>query len=370
MTTANATVTAHRLQIWALVLPGTIAVALSMTVGEPTFDWRFAISGAHYLLSGHLSVYADMPQVQMGPLSLLLAGVLPGPVYLVAMCALLPLMLWMMTLPCPPSNRTYGLALTGGLLLAWPWAVFAVQGHGDDALVMVGVVAMVLGCKSGREAWVIAGFLVAIAGKPTAILFLPLAFVLSRRAGILAAVGGGMLWAPFVLANVPGFLAAGRGQGKISSFSVPDLLGGVPYGAFPAWVRPAQLIGGAALCIFLARRSGPAAAVAGVFALRVLLEPATWNYYSTAVIAAAILLDLNFYRRMPWGTLLAFVSFIVAFNTPAGMVPGVVRIVSLTGVLILSFARRSSRTVHGAEPIRPPDTVQPVGTSSTTRTDS
>lgn len=369
MTSANVAVSTHRLRIWAFILPGTIAVAMALGVGAPTFDWRFAISGAHYLLSGHLSVYADMPQVQMGPLSLLLAGVLPGPVYLVAMCALLPLMLWMMTLLYPPSNRTYGLALTGGLFLAWPWAVFAVQGHGDDALVMVGVVAMVLGCKSHRDALVIGGFLVAIAAKPTAILFLPLAFVFSRRAGIAAALGGAMLWAPFVLANVPGFLAAGRGQGKISSFSVPDLLGGVPYGAFPAWVRPAQLIGGAALCIFLARRSGPAAAVAGVFALRVLLEPATWNYYLTAVIAAAILLDLDSHRRVPWGTTLAFVSFIVAFNTPAAMVPGVIRIVSLTGVLILSFARRSSRPIHGAEPIRPIDMIQPASSSSITRTE-
>lgn len=370
MTRAIVAVSVQRLRIWAFVLPGTIAVALSMTVGTPTFDWRFAISGAHYLLSGHLSIYADMPQVQMGPLSLLLAGALPGPVYLVALCALLPLMLWMMTLPLPPSNRTYGLALTGGILLAWPWAVFAVQGHGDDALVMVGVVAMVLGCKSNREAWAIAGFLVAITGKPTAILFLPLAFALSRRAGILAAVGGGLLWAPFVLADASGFLAAGRGQGKISSFSVPDLLGGVPYAGFPDWVRPAQLIGGAALCIFLTRRSGPAAAAAGVFALRVLLEPATWNYYSTAVIAAAILLDLDSHRRMPWATILAFVSFIVAFDTPAGMVPGVLRIVSLAGVLILSFSGRQSRTIPEAQPIRSPDTIQPTGMSFSKRTES
>lgn len=369
MTAASEGVVLHRLQVWVLALPAMIATLLAMTVGQPAFDWRFAISGARYLLSGHLSVYADMPQVQMGPLSLLMAGVLPGRVYLVALCALLPLALWMMTLQYPACTTRYAVALTGGVLLSWPWAVFAVQGHGDDALVVLGVLAMVLGCRSGREALTIAGFLVAIAGKPTAILFLPLAFAASRRAGILASLGGAVLWAPFVLADVPGFLAAGRGQGKISPLSLPDLLGGVPYAAFPGWVRPVQLVGGLALCYFLDRRFGPASAVAGVFAFRVLLEPATWNYYTTAVIAAAVLLDLHQHRRIPWATLLAFVSFVASFSTPAAVLPGIVRIVSLTGVLALACTERRPRSRRGCEPVGAPDRSQPTGTSSTVLTD-
>lgn len=369
MTAVHKDVVHRRQRFWVVALPTTTTLILALAVGQPTFDWRFAVSGARYLLSGHLSIYADMPQVQMGPLSLVLAGVLPGPAYLITLCALLPLALWMMMRPYPTSIMTSAVALTGGLLLSWPWAVFAVQGHGDDALVVFGVLAMVLGRRSGREACVIAGFLIAIAGKPTAVLFLPLAFATSRRAGIIAALGGGAVWAPFVLSNVPGFLAAGRGQGKISPFSLPDLLGGVPYAAFPGWVRPAQLIGGLVLCYLLVRRFGPASAVAGVFVFRVLLEPATWNYYTTAVIAAAVLLDLDQHRRVPWATLLAFVSFVAAFHTPAAMLPGIVRIVSLTGVLAMACTDTRLRPRNDSRPVDPPNGSQPAGTSSTVWTE-
>jgi len=188
---------------------------MALAVGQPTADWPLARAGGLYLLSGHLTVYADMPYVQMGPLSLALAGALPGVIYMAAVCALLPLTLWIATLPFPPTRQTYLTTLVGGMLLSWPWAAFAVQGHGDDALVVVGVVAMASTLKSHRGIWVVAGFLIALAAKPTAILFLPLPFIHSRRAGIVATSAGGLLWAPFVFADVPGFLAAGHGQGFI-----------------------------------------------------------------------------------------------------------------------------------------------------------
>ena len=337
----NVAADARSMKAWLLILPGTLTTVMALAVGGPMSDWDAATTGGHYLLSGHLTVYADKPRVQMGPLALLLAGVLPGPVYMVAVCALLPLVLWIVTLPYPPTRQTYLRALIGGMLLVWPWAAFAVQGHADDALVVFGVLAMVSALALHREVWVVTGFLVAIAAKPTAILFLPLAFMHSRRAGILATLGGGLLWAPFVLADVPGFLAAGPGQGELWPYSVPALLGSVPHTGIPGWVRPAQLVGGVALCWFLARRNGPAAAAVGVFAFRVLLEPGTWNYYSTAIIAAAIMLDLQRGQRgqrVPWVTLLAFVSFVSAFGVPLPMAQGVVRILALTGVLALAFA--------------------------------
>ena len=332
---------ARSMQVWPLVLPGTLAAAIALVVGQPTADWPLARAGGHYLLSGHLTVYADMPYVQMGPLSLVLAAALPGVIYLAVVCALLPLVLWMATLPFPPTRQTYLTTLVGGMLLAWPWAAFAIQGHGDDALVVVGVVVMASTLKSHREVWVVAGFLIALAAKPTAILFLPLAFIHSRRAGIVATLTGGLLWAPFVFADVPGFLAAGHGQGFIWANSLPDLLGGVPRTVFPGWLRLIQVVGGVAMCWFLARRRGTAAAVAGVFAFRVLSEPGTWNYYSTSVIAGAILFDLCRGRRVPWATLLAFVSFVAEFGEPPiTLARGVVRLLSLAGVLALAIVAR------------------------------
>ena len=260
---------------------------------------------------------------------------------------------------CVSAHRQrYLIFFVGGVLLAWPWAAFAVQGHGDDALVVTGVVAMVSALKLRRGAWVVGGFLLALAAKPTAILFLPLAFLHSRRAGVVATLAGGLLWAPFVLADVPGFLAAGHGQGEMWPYSLPDLLGGVPHAAFPVWPRLIQLVGGVAMCWFLARRNGPAAAVAGVFAFRVLLEPGTWNYYSTSVIAAAILLDLHKGSNIPWATILGFVSFVTAFrNPPISLAGGLVRILSLTGVLALAFTAKQELSVpHSGLPEPPQGT--------------
>jgi hypothetical protein len=346
----NVAADARSMKTWLLVVPGTLAALMALAAGGPMSDWDAATTGGHYLMSGHLTVYADMPQIQMGPLALLLGGALPGLVYVVTVCALLPLVSWIVTLPYRQTRQTYFSALIGGMLLAWPWAAFGVQGHADDALVVLGIVVMVSALSLHREAWLVAGFAVAIAAKPTAILFLPLPFMHSRRSGVLATLLGVLIWAPFVLADVPGFLAAGSGQGELWPYSMPALLGSVPHTGIPAWVRPVQLVGGTGLCWFLARRrGGPAAAVAGVFAFRVLLEPGTWNYYSTSVIAAAIMLDLYFSWRVPWATLLAFVSFVSSFGAPLTVAQGVVRILALMGVLALAFAGGQAKTSRSGE---------------------
>ena len=340
----------RRADLALLVLPGALALAMVLSVGEPMSDWKTARDGGRHLLSGHLDVYADMPWVQMGPLAILLAGVLPAAVYMAVVALLLPLLLWFVTLASPRTQRARSRALVGGMLLVWPWAALSVQGHADDAFVVLGLVMMVAALTTGREGLLIVGFALALAGKPTAVLFLPLAFVHSRRAGLAALLTGGLVWAPFVLADVPGFIDAGQGQGDLWPYSVPDLLGGVPHSGFPDWVRPLQLVGGALLCWFMARRNGPAAAAAGVFAFRVLLEPGTWNYYATCVMAAAMLLDLDRGWRTPWATLLGFVSFAVTLGPPGlGAPEGAARLAALVGVLVLALATKGDATTAGRD---------------------
>jgi hypothetical protein len=324
-------------------------------------DWADAQRAGRFLLAGHLDVFARMPEVQMGPLSLTLAGLLSGPVYMVSVCAMLPLLLWLISMPFPPGRGTYGRLLLGGMLLSWPWAAYAVQGHGDDAIVMLGVVAMVTSLHRQRNVGVVAGFLLAIAAKPTAILFLPLTFLTNRRAGVLATIGAGAIWAPFVLADPSGFLAAGSGKGDLWPNSLIDFVGGQPHTGFPVWVRPVQLVGGLALCWVLARRDGPAAAVAGVLAFRILLEPGTWNYYSTAIIVAGLMLDLHRGHRLPWVTLLGFISFAAQIgDPPISLAPGIVRLLALAGVLAfaagghgrpISQTIRTWRDRHGRQAI-------------------
>lgn len=334
-------------------MPLVLALTLVAAVRRPTSDWTDAARAGRYLLAGHLDVFAAVPSVQMGPISLALVGLVPGLAYMALVCALLPVLLYLLSLPYPPSRSTYRRLLIGGLILAWPWAAYGVQGHGDDAIVMLGVVLMVTAAELEREVGVVGGFLVAIAAKPTAILFLPLTFRHARRAGVLATLGAGVIWAPFVLADVSGFLAAGSGQGDLWPNSLIDFLGGDPHTGFPSWVRPVQLVGGLGLCWLLARRSGPAAAVAGVLAFRVMLEPGTWNYYSTAVIAAGLMLDLDRHYRIPWVTILGFVSFVATLGVPPLSVgQGVIRLLALVGVLTLAVgwngATGTAARVHHA----------------------
>lgn len=319
-----------------LLLPGVLAVAMSLAVGHPMSDWDFARAGADRLLDGHLTVYADLPKVQMGPLALLLAGLLPGPVYMAFVAAWLPVVLWLVVLPLAPTRRTYMKAAGIGMLVAWPWAAFGVQGHADDALVAAGAVGMVTAIRTRHGRWFVIAFLVAVAGKPTAVLLLPLALLHSRRTAVVAAGLGGLVWAPFVLSDVSGFLAAGRGQGDLWAWSLADLLGGVPHSGFPDWLRPVQLVGGAALCAVIAHRRGAAAALLAVVAFRVLAEPATWNYYSSSVVVAAVVLDMHRGARIPWATLLAFVSFFAAVEPPLSSTQGLVRLSCLFAVLAIA----------------------------------
>ena len=344
-----------------LAAPFTLAAVLAAGSGEmaPSSDWGITVEGANYLLSGHLSVYADKPYVQMGPLALL-PGALPGLVYMLSFVALLPLLLWVAVLP-DRTPRAYRQALVGGTLLAWPWAALAVQGHGDEALVALGLVVMVSALRMRREAWVVLGFMVAVAGKPTAILLLPAAFAHSRRTGLAALVGGGLVWAPFVLADVPGFLAAGQGQGDLWEYSLPDLVGGEPHTGFPQWVRPVQLAGGLALCWLLARRGSVVAAVAAACGFRVLLEPGTWNYYATVDMVAGLDLDLTRPSRAPWLTLLGFVSFLATIGLPPlTAAQGAVRLVALAGVLAATVWLGLRERAEPSAPAAPVE-LEPAG---------
>ena len=108
---------------------------------------------------------------------------------------------------------------------------------------------------------------------------------------------------------------------------------GKPVGAaFPAWVRPVQLLGGVAICYLLAKRRDPAAAVLAALAFRVLLEPGAWPAYSSSLIAIALLLQSS--RGL--AIALAAGSWVFAYTYPLNAVEGIARALLLTGVLLVA----------------------------------
>jgi hypothetical protein len=189
--------------------------------------------------------------------------------------------------------------LIGGVVALVSWSELAGFGHLDDALALVAVVAAFFGI--GARRWLVVGLALgfAIASKQWGVMFLPLVFALPARrwrALLVAAGAGALAWAPFVLA-APKMLSQ-RGLTQIvandSVFGVlnyPKLQG-------PSWVRSVQIAGGL-LVVGLAvwRGRWPAAILAAV-ALRVLLDPATWSYYTAAVVLGAFAWDVLGTRRM------------------------------------------------------------------------
>jgi hypothetical protein len=334
--------------------PTAVCAAIGMAAGLPGGDWEIAREAGEILIGGGLDVYAQMPTAQMGPLALLLAGALPGWLYLALICALLPVILLLALANQAPTPRLYSVVTAGGILLAWPWVAFGRQGHADEALVVLGAAVMVVAFERHRSTWVVAAFLLAIAAKPTAVVLLPLVFMSSRRAGVTAVLGTALIWLPFFVADPGGFLAAGRAPGDMWPGSLHTLLGAEPYTGFPIWVRPVQLVGGLLLVWVLVRHRSAAAAVVGVFAFRALLEPGAWNYYGTAIAAAALLFDAR-NLRWPVVTALGAASFAAVLSTPISTLGGHVRLaaISIALVVVVVIPSRGRRRWSNSEESAP-----------------
>jgi hypothetical protein len=328
-------------RVSAVAAPAAVCAAIATAAGLPGGDWEIARDAGEILIGGGLDVYAQMPTAQMGPLAILLAGALPGWLYLTLICALLPVILLLALANQAPSARLYSVVTAGGILVAWPWVAFGRQGHADEALVVLGAAVMVVAFERRQSTWVVAAFLIAIAAKPTAVVLLPLVFMSSRRAVAIAALGTAVIWMPFFLADPVGLLAAGRGPGDMWPGSLHTLLGAEPYTGFPVWVRPVQLVGGLLLVWVLTKHRSAAAAVVGVLAFRALLEPGAWNYYGAAIAAIALLFDAR-NLRWPAVTVLGTVSFASVLSTPISTLGGHIRLAAIALALVVVVAIPSS----------------------------
>lgn len=320
--------------IATLVLPVVAATSLSTAYGLPVSDWPIAVEAGDYLLQGNLDVYAEHPGAQMGPLAFLVAAILPRWLYSPFVSGLLIVFLTLVIRARPDFRVGPGI-LAAGMLLAWPWAALGVQGHGDDAIVLVGLAVMVFTHARGTSWGPVAGFLLAVVAKPTAILFLPLLLLQSRRAFVAGLIGGAIIWAPFVLIDIDGFMAATRGHSDVLPGSLAALLGIEPMSGYPWWVRPAQLALGLTACWWIGARGGWSAGILAAVTLRTILEPAPWNYYSASLIAVALMYEASRGLRIPIFSLLAFGTYLLAnpYFDPLPWPAGVLRLAAMFAIL-------------------------------------
>lgn len=277
-----------------------------------TGDWSFFEEGAR-LLRGHhpLSMYADAPQLQIGPLALLAGLPLTAAGLLVVHAVLFALGLLAFRAAELSWPRRDPLRLLMGGLLALPcWAFIVTAGHLDDALVVTFTAFACLAVSRDRAlaAGLLAG--AAVAAKPWALVVVPLVLGLtSRRLRALCAAVAvtAVAWLPFVLGDTRTISALSQFHIRVNATSGLHLLG-LDGGPCPAWVRPAQLILGLAVALFAVRRGQWWAAPAAGIAVRVALDPGAMGYYAGGLAVAVLLADGWSLRRIPTGSLLVFVG--------------------------------------------------------------
>ena len=277
--------------------------------GPHATGWHFFEVAVGRLLADGLSMYRDHPELQFGPLSVVVAApfvalqsLLGRPIVTgLLMVTLSALGLWVVaTLHATAARCNVGLgeraAVTGALLVVIVWGDLAVRTtHIDDAIALSCLVFALSALVRERAAPAIVALAVAAAAKPWAIVFAPLVAALPGRWRWLRVVAVGALavgtWVPFILAE-PATLDTSRFVIENDPTSVLRALG-FDDPVTPRWVRPTQLFGGLAIvsALVLARR-WPAGVLAGI-AWRLLLDPGAHRYYTIGFVVGALLLELR-----------------------------------------------------------------------------
>lgn len=199
-----------------------------------------------------------------GPLTLGLSWALPFWLGAAIVLALLPLTIWRQRIPLPV-----------GALVAVPWGGLAAWGHIDDAIAVTCLLEARL--QTGWRRGLLIG--VAVLAKPWAVLGLPFLGRDVRAWGVAAATQ--LVWLPFL----PDLVRMDAPSIQVQRDSVMRLyLGFLAQPGF-GW-RAAQLLAMIAVCWLLIRRGRADAAIAGALAVRILLDPGGFDYYSATLLLA------------------------------------------------------------------------------------
>lgn len=360
------------LALWAVPW---FAVSFAAT-WHSTSDWLIFEYGARVMVhlnshypGGALHVYANFPNVQIGPPALLpvaaVQGISPSVAALVFAVAMLASGLVVIrcieaiavTRRPESANRAKVLTLLGGALVMAAWATgIGRYRHFDDVMALTLVaLAGVLLVRRPRS-WLPAAVLIgtAAAAKPWAIIVVPLLLVVprARRASALlvSLAVCAAWWFPFVAGDSRTVSALGSFRLYLDPRSALHAIG-VHALIAPAWVRPIQLVGGAVVVALAVRRRRWAAAPLAGMAVRIVVDPQIWAYYGMGPIAAALLLDAaGTKRRLPVWTIATAAAL---YGVPAVHVgsAGIARLgwaicVVASACLAGTSARQDSSQVH------------------------
>lgn len=358
-----------------------IIVVAAFAFGLPNLrrgdtDWVWFIVGSKYLFgeygpvmgNGGLDLYAMHPAIQIGPLALVLAKVFRfvGDGRVIAMLgvtAVAPVLVYVLE-RCARKIREVAsdaqesmfqlTVLVGGIMFVQGWAQLSVFSHLDDALVLAFAVLGVWAVTNGRPVVLGIALGFGLAAKPWAIVAVPLILAMRPRdwwkASVVGATIAAAWWLPFILTDTD-TIEAMRPYAVVAPASVLHLFGmGLDDG--PGWLRPVQL--GCALsvgAITVWRGRWTALLCAGI-AVRLLLDPGVFAYYTAGLLMAALLWDLTRSRLpTPFWTAATFwlldVATMLSLSDTLESVLRLVLIVALLGSVLLP-RRASIKDVEAA----------------------
>jgi hypothetical protein len=299
------------LGLWTAVSAWTALWALAQS-SPSGLSWHFFVTGSQLLFHGSgLRLYAEHPELQIGPLAFLVAAPLTylgnaaQPVALALMTLAGPLCVAWIAPLVPPAQRRRRVFLAA-LALVPAWTVLSVRfGHLDDVVALMLAVGALRAVVANRP--LLAGLAMAgaIAAKPWAMGFVPLLLVIDRQR--LAALGSALAgvvaaWAPFMLAT-PDTLAALHppvGVAPSSGLRALRFTGDV----IPAWDRIGQLVLAPLAAVAPALRGQWPGIFLVAIAVRLALDPKDNPYYIGGAALAAVIFDLLGSRwSVPWTTI-------------------------------------------------------------------
>ncbi|WP_372487819.1 hypothetical protein [Streptomyces guryensis] len=349
-------------------------------------SWHYLVQGQQLLFQqipgGGLALYANHPDLQIGPVSFLVAGLFaPFSAELgekLADAFMSGLGLYMLVLvgrAAADHYRGTGLnhkrlqqrVLIAGAAFIPMWVEVSVRfAHLDDVLALFFTTLAVRALVRGNATAVGVFLALAVDSKPWAVGFLPLLLALPRPARLRSAgwtVGlVAVAWLPFYLTHLD-TLAAAR-------FTIPNQAAsalrwfGVHDAATPWWDRPAQMALGIALGALAVRRHRWPAVVLLAADARIVLDPSVYTYYNASVLLGTLIWDSIGQRRLvPWVSWLALISLYgSALLVPSDSVQGLIRLAFAAGsaAYVLCWPQRPPRSRrHGRRTQGQPNPVLP-----------
>jgi hypothetical protein len=314
-----------------------------------------------------LRLYGDHPELQFGPLSILVAlpftrlGTSAGEIAVMAAGSLLGIaviglvMAAMSEATRPADERPTVRDWAIGIVLVAVWGDIAVRtAHLDDAIALTAIAAALVAVRRTRPTDAMVLLAVAAAAKPWAVVFVPLCAVplsaSSWRRPLVAAVAAVATWVPFIVAE-PDTLDTSRFE--ITNDPTSSLRAfGIDAATTPDWVRPTQLVAGLAIvALLVAARRWPGAVLAGI-SWRLLLDPGVHRYYTAGFVIGALLVEDRLRPgRIPWWTIAAAV--VLESSAVPDIAVGPARVARLAVIAIALAAATLARAPRPVEGVRP-----------------